>query len=80
MPFTKIINEGEENQYTKEIQIPTEISTSKVKFFDIVIPIISQVIQKCATMRIWICPECNSENKKDETKLYVPQNVNPFFS
>ena len=79
MPFTKILNEGEENQYTKEIEIPTEIPSSKVRFFDIVIPIISQVIQKSSVMKIWICPECNSENIKDETKLYVPQNVNPFF-
>ena len=79
MPFTKIINKGEENESTKEIQIPTEILISEVKVFDVILPIIDSIIQKSDTMKIWICPECKKENEIDKTVPILPKTVNPFF-
>ena len=68
----KTINEGEENEYIKKTEVPNRIQLSKINVIDIVIPILDQVIQKCVTMRIWICPECHEENKVDDT---VQKNI-----
>ena len=79
MPFKKIINKGEENESTKEIDIPSEILTTNVRIFDRRISILESVIVGGNTIKVWICPECNEENEIDTTKKIIPQTVNPYF-
>jgi len=75
MPFEKIINKGEENESTKEIQIPTEILISEIKILNVILPLIDSIIQKSKTIKIWICPKCHKENEIDKTVPILPQNV-----
>lgn len=78
MPSTKIVNKGEENEHSKEIQIPTEISKSSITILNVILPLIDSIIQKSETMKIWICPKCKEENKIDETTQVVPEKEKPF--
>jgi len=79
MSLKKIINQGEENEHTKEIQVPNEIPISKIKIFDMIIPLVDSIVCGNKTMKIWMCPECGKENNMMDTKKIVPQNVDPFF-
>ncbi len=79
MIIKKVINKGEENESTKESEVPTEILISEVKVFDVILPLINSIIQKSNIMKIWICPECKKENEMNNTVPILPQNVNPYF-
>lgn len=73
----KVVDD-EDNETTVKRKIPTEIPRAIINIIDIVIPIIDQVIQKCATMRIWICPECKAENQIEKTVQIVPETQKPY--
>lgn len=79
MPFKKIINKGEENESTKEIQIPSEILVSEVRVFELIIPLVESILKGNNMTKVWICPKCNKENYMDNTIQIIPQNVNPYF-
>ena len=47
----KIINEGEDDEYTKEIQVPSEIPDEQVKVFDMILPLIASVVHNSKTIK-----------------------------
>ncbi len=54
----KIIHKGEDNEYTKEIQVPTEIPSYEIEVFNGIVSLVQQVIIKskiyCNQNRIYI--------------------------
>ena len=75
----KTINKGEENEYIKEVEIPTEILFSEVKPFELLVSLTDSILLGSKTKEVWVCPQCKSQNDMDLTDKIVPQNVNPFF-
>ncbi|WP_179370827.1 hypothetical protein [Nitrosopumilus ureiphilus] len=51
MSVSKTFNEGEENTYTKEIQVPTEILISKVHIFEINLPLVLAIFSESKTTK-----------------------------
>ena len=79
MSVEKIVNKGEENEYTKEIQIPTEISKSNVKVFDLTLPFFESVLLKSKSEKAWLCPVCKKVNKMKSTKKVISEKERPYF-
>lgn len=79
MIIKKTINKGEENEYVKEEQVPTEILTSRVRVFDLILSTMESVIRSKKYAKKWTCPECFELNDMDYTDKIVPQKVNPYF-
>ena len=75
----KIINEGEDDEYTKEIQVPSEIPDEQVKVFDMILPLIASVVQDSKTKRVWFCPKCNHENDMVSTVKFMSERQRPYF-
>ena len=75
----KTINKGEENEYTKDEEVPTEILISEIRVFDVTNSIIDSIIRNKNIAKKWRCPNCNEINDMDSTDKIIPQNINPFF-
>ena len=75
----RIINEGEDDEYTKEIQVPSEIPDKDVKVFDKILPLIASVIQDSKTKRIWVCPKCHKENNMSTTAKILSEREKPYY-
>jgi len=79
MSFEKIVNKGEENEYTKEIQIPTEILTSDLKVYNLRLPFIESILLKSQSEKVWTCPECREVNKMKNTRKVIPERESPYY-
>ena len=79
MSVKKKINKGEENEYTKKIQIPTEILTSSVKVFDLLLPFLESILLKKKYEKVWLCPGCKKVNKIKITKKIIPEREKPYY-
>jgi len=79
MSVKKIVNKGEENEYTKEIQTPNEILISKVKVFDLILPFFESVLLKSKSEKAWLCPKCGKINKIKSTKKIIAEREKPFY-
>lgn len=75
----KIINEGEDDEYTKEIQVPSEIPDKDVEVFDMILPLIASVVQNAKTQRVWFCPKCNYENHMATTVKLLSERQKPYY-
>ena len=75
----KIINEGEDDEYTKEIQVPSEIPDKEVKVFDLLLPLVSSIISKSKTKRVWICPRCENQNDMSTTSKILATREKPYY-
>ena len=75
----KIINEGEDDEYVKEIQIPSEIPDNQVKVFDMVLPLIASVIQNSLTEKVWFCPKCDYKNHMATTVKLLSERQKPYY-
>ena len=75
----KIINEGEDDEYTKEIQVPSEIPDKEVEVFDMILPLIASVVQNAKTQRVWFCPKCNYENHMATTAKIMAERQKPYY-
>ncbi|MCJ8306831.1 MAG: hypothetical protein HRU07_07275 [Nitrosopumilus sp.] len=59
-PETKIINKGEDNEYTKEIQVATCSKREDIERFTEKCSDIIRVLSGDITRRMWICPNCKN--------------------
>jgi len=75
----KIVNEGEDDEYTKEIQVPSEIPDEQVKVFDMILPLIASVVHNAKTKRVWFCPKCNHENNMSSTVKFLSERQKPYY-
>ena len=75
----KIMNEGEDDEYTKEFQVPSEIPDEQVKVFDMILPLIASVVHNAKTKRVWFCPKCNHENNMASTVKFMSERQRPYF-
>lgn len=75
----KIMNEGEDDEYTKEIQVPSEIPDEQVQVFEMYLPLIASVVQDSKTKRVWFCPKCNNENSMKSTVKFMSERQRPYY-
>ena len=75
----KIINEGEDDEYVKEVQIPSEIPDNQVKVFDMILPLIASVVQNNKTERVWFCPKCDYKNHMATTVKLLSERQKPYY-
>ena len=75
--ITKIINKGTEDEYSKEITIPSEILTSEVKVFDLMLSPVVQILVKAKSEKVWVCPKCDFTNPMRKTKKYSDVRQQP---
>jgi len=76
---TKVINEGEDDQYTKEIQVPTVSKRDDIKVFDqyssqVVTVLIDQKVRK-----MWQCPSCDNISSVADVKTAEMKFEAPHF-
>jgi hypothetical protein len=75
---SKVINKGTEDEYTKEITIPTEVLTSETIVYDKMLSQVVSVLMKGQkTERCWDCPKCEKVNPMRKTKKYSDQRQLP---
>ena len=80
MQQEKVVNKNEENEYIKEITVPTEIVINKVKTFDLIIPLVQSILSGGSTTKeAWYCPSCQGLNDLSETHKIVPEREQPFY-
>jgi hypothetical protein len=75
----KIVNEGDENEHTKEIQVPTEIPTREVKVFPVSLNNVQQFLAQSKTKLIWTCPKCDQDNNMKDTQKILAEREKPYF-
>ena len=75
----KIINEGEDDEQVKEIQVPSEIPDNQVKVFDMILPLIASVVQNNKTERVWFCPKCDYKNHMATTVKLLSERQKPYY-
>ncbi len=76
---TKIVNEGDDNEHTKEIEVPTEIPIREVKVFPLTLSYVQQVLSESQTKLIWTCPKCDQDNNMKDTRKILAEREKPYF-
>ena len=59
---TKTINKGEDDEYTKEVEVPTTSRFEDVKLFDVICNLELSLMSGQKSLRMWICPKCKTED------------------
>ena len=80
MQVDKIINKGQEDEYVKQLTVPTEVKISDVKFRDVYLSLIGSIVVQSNKMKVWTCPNCNNENKLSHTKKIITERESPFYT
>jgi hypothetical protein len=67
----KTINKGEDNEYIKEVEVPTCSELHEIKIFEENCSDIVAFLTESKTRKMWECPKCNhvSSVKSRETQL-----------
>ncbi len=76
---TDIINKGEENEETKTIQRPTEISYGDIHLFNRTNNYMETIVLDKPTSRVWTCPKCGVINKLCSTSIIKMERDDPFY-
>ncbi len=80
MTIDKISNEGQEDETTKQIEVPTEIPVNEIRVYDLINQIIVGILSGSQTTKFWQCNKCGKENEMSKTRKIVAERVNPFFA
>lgn len=80
MLVDKIVNKGEEDEYTKQIEVQTETSLSKIKLFDLPVLMVESLMLNTKSIKAWVCPSCNKINELHKTKKIEAERVRPFYA
>lgn len=78
MTIDKIVNQGEEDEKTTQIEVPTEIPLSQVKIVKLPLSTLNQILEKSKTEDVWYCPKCKKRNSLKTTDDIIPVKENPF--
>jgi len=79
MMIEKTYKKGTEDEYTKEIEVPTEIPTHQVKVFKRRLSDIRRFLTKKDTEECWKCPRCGEINTMRTTKRIIATKAKPYF-
>lgn len=80
MLVDKIIHKGEDDEYTKQVEVPTEVILSEVKIFNMQVNLVNSILLQNNTLKAWVCPSCNKVNELTKTKKIQNERVRPFYS
>ena len=79
MEIEKIINKGEDDEYVKKMNIPTELKYSKIKFFNLLVPPMEKLLTRNKTVKAWECPECHKVNRLSDTVIIDEEVQFPYY-
>ena len=79
MVIDKVVNKGEEEEHIKQVEVQREIVLSEVNIFDVEVSEVEQILCQSKTIKVWICPYCQTSNDLSQTKKIQNERVQPFF-
>jgi hypothetical protein len=65
---TKVINEGEDDEYIKEIEVPTVSKRDDIKIFDQYSSQVLLVLTQQPIRKMWMCPKCETISSVEDVK------------
>jgi hypothetical protein len=78
-PETKVINEGEDNEYTKEIEVPTISKRKDIRTFTEICSKQLAILSGKKTREMWECPSCENIASVRSVKSAVMKFKQPNF-
>lgn len=75
----KVMNEGEDNEYIKEIQVPTTSRREDIKVFEERSSQVVQILSGEKTRKMWTCPKCGNVDSVKHVKSEMIRYQTPHF-
>lgn len=76
---TKIINKGEEDEYVKEIDVPTCSERKDIKIFSEKCSEAIAFFLNSKTRKMWICPNCKNESSVKSVETQLRKHMKPHY-
>ncbi len=76
---TKIVNEGEDDQYSKEIEVPTISKRGDIRIFEEICSSEDVILSGKKIRSMWVCPSCENVSSVDSVKSAVMKFKQPNF-
>ncbi len=78
-PETKVINKGEDNEYTKEIEVSTCSKRKDIQIFSERCSDVVRVLSGLHTRKMWICPKCQNISSVKSVESQVMEYKQPHY-
>ena len=75
----KVINKGEEDQYIKEIVVPTCSDRKLIKIFTVKCNDVIALLSNSKTKKMWICPKCKNESAVKSVETQLRKHMKPHY-
>ena len=76
---TKVINKGEDNEYIKEVEVPTCSELHEVKIFEEQCSEILVLLTESKTRKMWECPKCNNVSSVKSVESQLRKYPRPHY-
>lgn len=76
---TKIINKGEEDEYTKEIEVPTCSKHEDIRTYTQQCDPILKLLVGTETREMWVCPKCNHADAVSNVETQLRKHKSPHY-
>ena len=76
---TKTINKGEDNEYTKEVQVPTCSKRKDVEKFVEKCSGLTAFLSESKTRKMWICPKCKNVSSVKLVESQLMKHKQPHY-
>jgi len=57
----------------------TQTPRTEIKVFDLIVPLVFQVVRETKTIEVWYCSKCKESNELVNTKYIQNENAQPFY-
>ena len=76
---TKVINEGQEDEYQKEVEVPTTSRLEDIKIYEEICDPVITLLINAKTRKIWICPKCNHHDPVRNVIAHMMKYPSPHY-
>ena len=76
---TKIINKGKEDEYKKEVQVPTCSKYEDIRTYDEQCSLELQILSGQKTRHMWVCPKCTESSSVEKTEKEMQKYPSPHY-
>ena len=76
---SKVINKGEDDEYIKEIEVPTCSERKDIRIFDQECSDVVALLINSKTRKMWECPSCNNIASVKSVQTQLRTHSNPHF-
>ena len=74
----KVINQGEEDEYIKTIEVPRRIPITQVLVYDQKLSYLDCILNKGDSRKAWDCSFCGNINLIENTTQIIPKRQQPY--